>query len=88
MVLCACEHSERDCDVLPLLLYRTLCELVFDACDYLIELAVVECPYEDQARMLSLGFGPLARQWCEVAAVTGYEDALLGRRELEHLWVR
>jgi hypothetical protein len=86
--LCFVSNSERDCDVLPLLLYRTLRELVFDACDYLIELAVVECPYEDQAGMRSLGFGPLARQRCEVAAVMGYENALLGRRELKHLWVR
>lgn len=63
-------------------------ELTFDASGYLCELAVVERPNEYQTGMRSLGFGPLPRERCEVATVTGYEDALLGRGQLERLGIR
>jgi hypothetical protein len=76
------DRSERDDDVSPLLLSWALSELAFDAGGYLGELAVVEGPYEHQAGVRSLGFGPLARERREVAAVTGYEYALLGGGEL------
>lgn len=82
------QQSERNGDVLPLLLRRTLRELAFDTDDYLGELTVVERPYEDEAGVWPLGFGPLARKRREVAAVTSDEDALLGGSQFEHLWVR
>jgi hypothetical protein len=77
--------SKRDGDVSPLLLGRALSELPFDAGGYLGELAVVERPYEHQACMRSLGFGPLARKRREVTTVAGYENTLLGCCQLEHL---
>lgn len=82
------DGSERDGDVSPLLLSRALGELAFDAGEDRGELAVVERPDEHQAGVRSLGFGPLARKRREVAAVAGYEDALLGARQLENLWIR
>lgn len=60
-------------------------ELPFDASGYLGELAVVERPYEHQACVRSLGFGPLARKRREVTTVAGYENTLLGCCQLEHL---
>jgi hypothetical protein len=82
------DRSEREGDVAPLLLGWTLSELTFDASGYLGELAVVERPYEHQAGVRSLAFSPLARKRREVATVTSYEDALLGRGQLEYLRIR
>ncbi len=51
------------------------------------ELAVVECPYEDQAGVRSLGFGPFTRDWCEVATVARDQHASFGCGKLEHVRV-
>ncbi len=50
----------------------------------LAELAVVERPDEDQARVRSLRLCPLAREWREVPTVARDERSSLLRGELEH----
>lgn len=51
------------------------------------ELTVVERPYEDQAGVRSLGFGPLARDRCEIATVACDQHTPFGCGELEHVRV-
>lgn len=60
---------------------------MFDPGDDRGELAVVECPYENQAGVRSLGFGPFTRDWCEVAAVARDQYASFGCGKLEHVRV-
>jgi len=60
---------------------------MFDPGDDRGELAVVECPYEDQAGVRSLGFGPFTRDGCEVATVARDQHASFGRGKLEHVRV-
>jgi hypothetical protein len=79
--------SERDGQVTPLLLGWPAAELAFDTGEDLGELAVVERPDQDQARMRSLRFSPLASDRCEVATVARDQHTPFGCRQLEHLWV-
>lgn len=79
--------SERNGDIAPLLLSRALPQLTFDAREDLGELAVVECPDEDDASVWASGFGPLARERREVPAVARDEHALFRCGQLEHLRV-
>jgi len=76
--------SQGDDEAVPLLLLWPAFEVAPDSGDDRCELGVVECPDQDQARVVARGLGPFARERREVAAVTRDEQALLGGCEFEH----
>ena len=76
--------SEGDDEAAPPLLLWPAFEVAPDSGDDRCELAVVECPDQDQARVVARGLSPFARKRREVTAVTRDQDAVFAGGDLQH----
>ena len=78
---------DRYDEIGPRPLTRALLEQTRDLADDSPELVVAQRPDQDAACMRTTPLGPLPQDRREVAAVASDENAMLGGREREHLWI-